>query len=63
MRLLKLARIEKLRRRGEKGVGVAALAIGARMVDGVGQRSQLVGKETRNEIDRLYVGVRNKFSR
>lgn len=33
------------------------------MVDGIGQKSQLAGKETRNEIDRLYVGVRNKFGR
>lgn len=63
MRLLKVARIEKLRRRGEKGDECRCLAIGARMVDGVGQKSQLAGKETRNEIDRLYVGVRNKFSR
>jgi hypothetical protein len=60
---LKAAKMEKLQRRGGKGDECRCLSeSGVQMVDGIGQKSQLAGKETRNEIDRLYIGVRNKFS-
>lgn len=63
MILLKAARIESCEREGGGDECRCFGEFGARTVDGIGQRSQLAGKETRNEMDRLYVGVRNNFSR